>query len=215
MTAAIVLAGGRSRRFGADKLASPLADGRSLLVHSLTAAAEVATDLVLVVEPGAARPADLPDRTILVHDPEAHGGPLVGLATGLGAVTDEIVLVVGGDMPVLVPAVLRLLVARLEADDAVEAARLELDASDVDPPAGDRARPPSGVAPLPCAVRRDPARRACRQALADGDRRLRGCLDRLATAVVPAVEWHAIDPAGGTLLDIDDPADLARLLAGE
>ena len=200
MTAAIVLAGGRSRRFGTDKLAARLADGRTVLAHGVAALESVASDLVVVVAPGARRPDDLPARTVVVHDPELDGGPLLGLAAGLEATGDELVIVIGGDMPALEPAVLRLLVATVSGDPLVDAARLEVEPSAAGP-----------VAVLPCVVRLEPARRACRDAVAGGDRRLRACLERLTTAIVPAVEWRALDPSGRTLLDIDRPADLARL----
>jgi molybdopterin-guanine dinucleotide biosynthesis protein A len=200
MTAAIVLAGGGSRRFGSDKLAARMADGRSVLAHGITAAETIADDLVVVLAPGASLPDGLPARTVTVHDPEPDGGPLVGLAAGLEATREELVIVIGGDMPALEPAVLRLLIEALHGDPAVDAARLEVAASTA-----------GSVAVLPSVLRREPARRACRDALAAGDRRLRACLERLVTAVVPAVEWRALDPTGRTLLDIDRQADLARL----
>lgn len=200
MTSAIVLAGGTSRRFGTDKLVARMADGRSVLAHGVAAVEGVAGDLVVVVAPGAPRPDDLPGRTTLVHDPEPGGGPLFALAAGLEAASDEIVIVVGGDMPALEPGVLQLLVDALAGDPRVDAARLE-----VDPSAA------GAVAVLPCVVRREPARQACRDAVAAGDRRLRACLERIATAVVPAAEWRVLDPSGRSLLDIDRPADLARL----
>lgn len=198
MTAAIVLAGGSSRRFGADKLAVLLADGQTVLAHAAAAAAAVADECVVVVAPGAARPAGLPDRARVAHDPEPDAGPLLGFAAGLEAVADAIVVLVGGDMPTLEPSVLRLLIAAVEADQAVDGARLEVDGS-------------TRASVLPCVLRREAARRACRAALAAGDRRLRGCLERVAMTVVPAGEWRAVDPTGRTLGDIDRPADVAAL----
>lgn len=208
--AAIVLAGGRARRFGGNKLAVGLADGRSILAHSVGAVTALAGEVAVVLAPGAEAPLDIGAGLRVVHDPEAYGGPLIGLLAGLEAVAGEVVLVVGGDMPEVEPAVLRLLAETVTGDAAVEAARLE-----VPPAAGagglvDRPSPLGGV-PLPCAVRRDAAMRACREALAAGDRRLRGCLERLATTVVTAGAWRALDPGGRTLLDIDAPADLAGL----
>ena len=47
----IVLAGGRSRRFGSDKLAVRIGDG-TLLDRSVAAVAQIATDIVVVVAPG-------------------------------------------------------------------------------------------------------------------------------------------------------------------
>lgn len=198
MTAAIVLAGGRSRRFGGDKLQARLADGRSVLAHAVAAAAAVGDEIVVVIAPGAERPEGLPESVVLVHDPEPEGGPLMGLAAGLETVSGEIVLVVGGDMPALEPSVLRLLIAAVENDPAVDAARLEV-------------RDATRASVLPCVLRRKAARRACGEALSAGDRRLRGALEGLATTVVPAVEWRALDPSGRTLVDIDRPADLATL----
>lgn len=200
MTAAIVLAGGSSRRFGADKLAVSLADGRSVLAHAVAAAEAVAADVVVVVAPGAIRPSGLPGRTRIAHDPEPDAGPLLGLIAGLDAVTDGIVVVVGGDMPALEPSVLRLLIAAVEADPGAEGARLDVDGW-----------PQASV--LPCVLRREAAQRACREAVATGDRRLRGCLERLAMSVVPAGAWRALDPTARTLLDVDRPADLASIEA--
>lgn len=198
MTAAVVLAGGSSRRFGADKLAARLGDGRSVLAHAVEAAAVVADEIVVVVAPGAARPADLPAAAWIVHDREPDAGPLLGLAAGLAVIADGTVLVVGGDMPALEAGVLRLLIAAVATDPAMDAARLEVDGA-------------PGASVLPCVVRREAAQRACREAIVGGDRRLRGGLERLATAVVPAGEWRALDPAGRTLIDVDRPADLAAL----
>src|SRR5258705_4780275 len=97
----IVLAGGRSRRFGPDKLAARLGRG-TLLDRSVAALAAVVTDLVVVVAPGDDRvPAPTAGPLRVVADPEAHGGPLVGLLAGLEAVDQPLVVVVGGDMPAL------------------------------------------------------------------------------------------------------------------
>ncbi|HEX7472480.1 MAG TPA: molybdenum cofactor guanylyltransferase [Candidatus Limnocylindrales bacterium] len=211
MTGAIVLAGGGSRRFGSDKLAVPLADGRSVLAHAVAAAGMVAGELLVVVAPSGSRPDDLPDRAVIVHDPEPDGGPLLGLAAGLEAARDESILLVGGDMPELDPAVLRLLVAAVRDDAGVDAARLEVGESDAGTTVRRGSPVPGSVAVLPCVLRREAALAACRDSLAAGDRRLRGCLERLATSVVPGEAWRAADPTGRTLLDIDRPDDLVGL----
>lgn len=211
MTAAIVLAGGGSRRFGADKLAVPLADGRSVLAHAVASVEPIVGELVIVVGPGGSRPDDLPDRAVIVHDPETDGGPLLGLAAGLEAARAEVILLIGGDMPELDPGVLRLLVAAVGDDPAVSAARLEV--GEAEAGASVRHDPPvaGSLAILPCVLRREAALAACRDALSAGDRRLRGCLERLPSAVVPGEAWRAVDPAGRTLHDIDRPDDLVGL----
>jgi molybdopterin-guanine dinucleotide biosynthesis protein A len=202
---AIVLAGGESRRFGTDKLAAAL-DGRPLLHHSLETVAAVADRTVVVVAPGAplpSCPAELVARVSFSRDAETFGGPLAGLAAGLSALAPgadasaadaAIVLVVGGDMPWIVPAVLGLLVDALVADATLGAATLEAD-------------PPTA---LPMAVRPGLAGRAAEDLLRENRRALRGLLGRVPSIVVPSAAWRALDPGGRTLRDVDAPEDLRR-----
>ena len=109
---AVVLAGGRSSRFGRDKLAEPI-DGRPLLDHAI-AAVRALTDVIVVVRAPDKDPTHL-DGVTLVHDERPFEGPLVGLDAGLAALGAEVdrVIVVGEFMPALVPAVLERLLAAL------------------------------------------------------------------------------------------------------
>ena len=100
---AIVLAGGRSSRFGRDKLVEPLGDG-TVLTRTIAAVRAVVSDVVVVA--GTDGSPDLPSGVRLAQDRVADGGPLVGVVAGLEAVANEIVVIVGGDMPWLVPEVL-------------------------------------------------------------------------------------------------------------
>ena len=75
---AIVLAGGRSSRFGRDKLGEPLA-GRTLLDHAIAAVSPLAQETIVVARPEAMP--RVPDGTTVVHDRSAFEGPLVGLLT--------------------------------------------------------------------------------------------------------------------------------------
>jgi molybdenum cofactor guanylyltransferase len=188
-TAAIVLAGGRSSRFGRDKLSEPL-DGRPLLEHAIDAVRPLAVEIVVVAAPDTWP--DVPADVRVVHDDRAFEGPLAGLAAGLAAVEADVVVVVGGDMPWMVPAVLARLVRGLDTAGA--------DAVVLD---GGGAR-----RPLPMALRRSVAADAAGALLDEGDHRLRALRDRLAAASVPDDEWRQDDPDGLTLRDIDTPADL-------
>ena len=190
---AIVLAGGRSSRFGSPKVAAEL-DGRPLLDHVLDAVAAVATDVVVVLGPDQPAPA-MPAGVRAVRDTQEFGGPLVGLAVGLEASTSLRAVVVGADMPRLRPAVLEALLAAL-ADPGRPAAILE---------------EPAGRRPLPLALAVEPARRAAVATLASGGRSLLALLERLEVAVVPAAQWRALDPDGDSLADVDRPEDLERL----
>ena len=194
--AAIVLAGGASRRFGGDKLAADLA-GRPVLAHAVSAVAAVASPVVLVLGPEAPVP-DLGVPVVIARDTEAFGGPLAGLLAGLEALAalhdgpPDSALLVGGDMPSLVGAVLARMVAVLAADPALGAVTLETD-------------PPSA---LPMAVRPALALPAVRGLLAADRRRLRGLLAVVRAAEVATADWRASDPEGRTLHDVDVPADL-------
>jgi len=202
---AIVLAGGRSSRFGSDKLAAEL-DGASLLSRTI-AAVEPIADIVIVAGPGlpdGLHAGDLP--ATLVQDREPFGGPLVALANvlerGIPDPATSLAMVVGGDMPRLVPAVLTAMLDQLASDPELDAVILEaLDA------------PRRQV--LPLALREHAAAGAARLALEAGDRSLTGFVDRLRTLELPADAWQALDPPGHTLADVDTPADIDRLRSGE
>jgi molybdopterin-guanine dinucleotide biosynthesis protein A len=185
----VVLAGGASRRFGGDKLAEPI-DGIPLLERSIAALAGLVDEIIVVVAPNRSAPrlptaGTTPIR--VVADPEPFGGPLVGLRTGLEAARGTSVLVVGGDMPSMRPAVLELLLARPSAA------------------LGDQA---GVLRPLPCSLDRAAALLATDALLAFGERRLRALLTSVDTTMVPWRDWQPVDPSGLTLVDIDERSDL-------
>jgi len=183
----VILAGGRSSRFGRDKLAEPI-DGRPVLIHAIDAVRPMATEIIVVAAPGTT-PA-VPDDVRLVHDAVAFEGPLAGTRAGLIAASGSTVVLVGGDMPDVVDAVLAMMVAALADADAVV---LEHDG---------RSRP------LPMVLRRDPALVAAHQLLDQGERRLRALADMLVAHIVPEPDWRVLDPDARTLHDIDTEADL-------
>jgi molybdopterin-guanine dinucleotide biosynthesis protein A len=186
---AIVLAGGRSSRFGRNKLAEPIV-GKPLLDHAIDGVQSFATDIVVVIAPDDLPPSR-PDVRV-VRDAVAYQGPLTGLLAGLGAARQRTVLVTAGDMPGLVLEVAHMLLAALAAPGA-EAAVLE-----------DAGRP----RPLPMALARDVGRRAAQGLIDAGERRLRTLVDGLATTVVPEATWRVLDPDARSLRDIDTPDDL-------
>lgn len=214
---AIVLAGGQSSRFGSPKLQA-LVDGVPLLDLAIGAAAEVADEVIVVgPAPGGKALTDLERieanvRVELVLDPVAFGGPLLGLRVGLDAAAGGLAIVVGGDMPRLEPAVLRAMLARLsdsevappESPNAPQAPESPALAS----PDAILLGQPGGGRPLPVALRVAEASRAVEAAIAAGETSLRAALARLTVAEMPEAEWRRLDPAGGSLLDVDTHADL-------
>ena len=186
---ALILAGGRSSRFGRDKLAEPIA-GRAMLDHVVERVREVVSDILVVTAAGTTL--DVPGDVEIVRDDLRFEGPLAGLGVGLRAVDPgvERVIVVGGDMPTVVPAVLARLIAALDRREAAVLA--------------DATRP----RPLPLALRRESASAAVDDLLAAGERRLRALLERLDVDVIPYDIWLEDDPAGESLRDVDVPGDL-------
>ena len=189
----IVLAGGRSSRFGSDKLQAEI-DGRTLLELAVAAVAAVSTEVIVVCSPDDDR--QLPSATVPVRrasDAEAFGGPLVGLLAGLEAVAGPVVVVVGGDMPDVRPAVLATLITTLTAGDDVAAVAL-----------ASRGR----LLPLPAVVRTGAATDVVRRLVEAGERRLRALFDDLPTRLLEESEWRPLDPGAATLRDIDTRDDL-------
>ena len=201
---ALVLAGGAAKRFGSDKLEVAL-DDRPLLHHAIEACAAMAPTIVLVLEPEAPPPLlppSLGGRLLVAHDRVAHQGPLAGLAAGIeaasAAVADaDVAVVVGGDMPTLVPDVLRLLVERLDEPLAPGTSRPDAVTLEAEP-----------AATLPLAVRIAPAADEARTLLSTNRRSLRELLGQLRSTRVEAAIWRALDPEGLTISDIDTPDEL-------
>lgn len=204
---AIVLAGGRSSRFGRSKLEAEV-DGVSLLELAIRAVAAVVPEIVVALpeDPSSAEPmlGDIPGDPVVrfVRDPEAYGGPLVGLATALEGTTGRRVIVVAGDMPRLRPAVLQAMLDALGSATTAPGQAI---------PDAIVLTSEGGARPLPVALAVDAARRAATETLGAGDRSLRAMLARLAVGELDAETWRALDPHGATLIDIDVPADIDAL----
>jgi len=105
----VILAGGASRRFGADK-ARHVWRGRALIEHVRQAVATVCDPVLVVGGAGA----DLPDDT-------PGAGPLAALATAFGHLPDDEIFLTACDLPLLTPPVVAAVVQAelLGADAAV------------------------------------------------------------------------------------------------
>jgi molybdopterin-guanine dinucleotide biosynthesis protein A len=187
--AAVVLGGGRSTRFGSDKLAVAVA-GAPLLRHAVDAALGVARQVVVVGSPTV----PLPDGVVAVADSQAHAGPYAAVLDGIDALDldIEVVLVLAGDLidpgPIL-PALLAALVV------------------------GDPHHPPEAAVAVDDEGRRQPLLAAYRMeplvaGMAGVDayhRAAYALLDGLHVVEVQAVD---VPGAGSATRDVDTPADL-------
>jgi molybdopterin-guanine dinucleotide biosynthesis protein A len=209
--AGIVLAGGLSQRFGADKLAAAYGDC-SLLGAAVRAVAEVTDEVIVAIRPAGDEPplpADLPVPVRFVRDAEEGGGPLAALPRALDAAAAPVVLVVAGDTPHLPRGVAYAL---LDALAGPGPARPGLTVG------ADRGRALAAALlvggsfqQLPFALRREPALRVVFRLLAEGERRLVPLFVSLGATAVPEETWRAEDPEGLAIRDVDTPGDLADI----
>jgi len=195
--AAVVLAGGESRRYGSDKTRAEL-DGRPVLTRVVDVVAPL-VDEVLVVGPWA------PAGSRHDLEPVRFGGPLAALAHGLDLVDAGRVLVVGGDHPLVRAELLQLLLDRLTGVDAAEGGD---PVGQVDAVVAVRDGRPE---PLVAAYHRGPALASARLLLAAGERRLGRLLDELVLDPVPEATWRTADADGRSFRDVDTRADLAAI----
>jgi len=117
--AGIILAGGRSSRFGRDKALFDF-QGRPLIAYVMDAFSGTARRIIVSVSPGrAASFRELfGDSIELVEDDSPFEGPLFGIAKAVEMVSEEFVLLAPCDMPFLDRALYRLLLMRIEEHEA-------------------------------------------------------------------------------------------------
>jgi molybdenum cofactor guanylyltransferase len=189
--APVVLVGGRSRRFGRDKLQETVA-GRRLVEHPIAALREVFGPRVAIVGD-----CDLPVRAagdVWVPDEHPGIGPMGGIATALRRL-DRAVLVLAGDMPAIDAATV---LAIAEACFASPPARIVL-ATTGD---GERTRR------HPCAaIYTHSMQEVLGQAIRRERFSLLAAIDELDPAQVTQVACEA-----RCLANINEPSDVARLL---
>ncbi len=238
----IVLAGGASRRMQAagmtgvtgmtgmnawsDKATLTLA-GQTFVERVCLAVATEVAEVIVVAAPLQELPS-LPSGVIVVRDSLPGAGPLAGIADGMGCVLEarrragqtppEVAVIVSCDVPLLRPAVVRLL---CEALGCAEGARAGQQTS---PKAHSARDTPLWVVPVVGGYRQvlvsalRPELLATIQAyLGSGRCDPRGLLEQIHAADPGAVrflcepEIAAVDPDGDSFCDVDTWADFHRI----
>lgn len=184
----LVLAGGSSRRMGADKARLPV--GAIPLATHVARRLEPICGTVLLASGDGERLGDLGYRQ--VADVEVGRGPIAGIVAGLEAAETELIAVVAVDMPRASADVLRFLADRWNGEHAVV------------PTDGELLQPLHGVYAATAAG-------PLRTCLREGVRAVRAALDRLDVAVVGPDGWEHLDGEGRFLTNVNDPGDLADL----
>jgi molybdopterin-guanine dinucleotide biosynthesis protein A len=207
--AAIILSGGRAERFQntqetwQDKALVELF-GKPLLVHAVENVLEVVDEAVICVnnERRKAQYAEvlkkrsIKDVRLLVDEPcNSLGGPIVGILTGLKATKAEHCFTLPSDMPLLQPKVINYMFK--SAKDALVAVPMW----------------PNGRLETLTMVLKQPdaleiAKTLCQLRRPRSDDIIRGALNVLLIAIG---EIRAFDPELKSFININSPADLARL----
>lgn len=193
----MILAGGRSRRFGAPKALAAV-DGKPMIVRVRDALRAALPEVVVIARDRAlARDLGIPVRVDLV----AGGGALAGVHAGLRWAEEQGrpgALCVACDMPFLSPLLLRRL-----RDHALESRARVL---------APESFGPVGVEPL-CAYYAVACLPEIEARLARGERALTGLLDPLRTDRLPLLEVLRFGDPERLFLNVNTPEDYGRALA--
>jgi molybdopterin-guanine dinucleotide biosynthesis protein A len=194
--AAIILAGGFSKRLGQDKGLAKLA-GKPLVLHTLERASKVVDEVLVVVSSECQRePYSLliPKETRIVIDIENIQSPLVGALSGLANAHAEYSLLLPCDAPFVSYKVVQLL---FEVCEGVEAVVPRW--------------PNDYIEPLQAVYETSSAFEAAKQALGRGEVRPLNMI-RLLRKVryLSTMVIRQIDPHLATFFNINTPTDLAN-----
>ena len=193
----LVLAGGKSTRFGSDK-ASTVVSGRTLLEWVLLALAPACDTVVVVRAPGQALPrVECARPIVIVDDLYEEKGPLAGLVSGFGAVRTPLAFAASCDVPLLVSPLVTALAALAPGYDVV--------VPHVD----------GFPQPLLAVYRPSTCLDVFRQAVEDGRLKITAAYAGLNVRVVRESELRQFDPDLSSFRNLNRAADvqeIARLL---
>ena len=182
---AIILAGGDSQRMGSDK--ANLLLGEQTLLQRVIATMQQVFPHVIVSVRQLRSGLDLPQ----VCDDQSGGGPLAGLAAGLGHIATPWAFVVACDMPFVEPGMVKLLAGYRSQCQAVV------------PVVQGHPQPLAAFYAGSCLG-------ALRAHLAGGGKNsLRAVLEQLQVRYVDESELLKADPALRSFFDLDTPQDVA------
>ncbi|OGR88859.1 MAG: hypothetical protein A2992_09280 [Elusimicrobia bacterium RIFCSPLOWO2_01_FULL_59_12] len=183
----IVLAGGRSSRFGADKAFAKLG-GVPMIERALHTLRAIFGEWLVVTK---TPELFCPDQARIVRDVGAWEGPLAGLYSGLLASSTERNFVCACDMPWLSPALIRRLCRAANGWEAVI------------PRVGNHLEPLCAVYSRRCLP-------VVHDLLQEGKRGLADLAARCSSKILPAASLASRHHLRRAFLDLDTPEDLAR-----
>ena len=194
LTTGVMLAGGNSRRMGQNKALMHLSD-ETVIAGVLRQVRTVTEDLLLITNtPKLYTHLGLPMHTDLIP----NTGALGGIYTGLSCATNNAVLCVACDMPLLQPNLLAYLVSILGEYDAVVPCVRDADATEP-------------IFQTLCAVYAKRCTQVISQMLDAGELRVHALYDRISVRIVEPDEWGEFDPQGLSFFNINTPEDFEKV----
>lgn len=190
----IVLAGGRSLRFGRNKVVEQLS-GKTLVQRVLENLKPLVEQFLVVTSQEMAS-LSFPEGTEVLVDKYPGKGPLSGIYTGLSAAKYEHSIVVGCDMPLLNRGLLQYLMEQAQGKDVVV------------PRLNSQVEPLHAVYAKSCLT-------VIKEHLDQGQLEIRALYSRLNIHYVEAEECRILDPEMLSFININNQNDLekvARLL---
>jgi molybdopterin-guanine dinucleotide biosynthesis protein A len=202
MRSAVILAGGSSRRLGAEKSLLEFA-GKPLLCRTTEKLRQVTDEIIIV-----ARDKDharclkelYPEpKAIFTWDSVSGFGPVAGLDAGMRCAKGSLAFATGCDLPFLNLEVIDRLFDLANAREGYEAAV--------------PVQPNGFLEPLHSVYDREKMLSACQRALQKGERRIHVPLQELCVHRIP-VQWlRPLDPALLTFFNLNTPQDLKEARA--
>jgi molybdopterin-guanine dinucleotide biosynthesis protein A len=188
----IILAGGRSSRMGRNKALLQLEESGPTLIEKVMSAVQTVADQIWLVtnEPETYRWLNLNTTS----DNYPHAGPLAGIEAGLVASQYEYNLVVGCDMPFLVPALLKELARRAKMLTPNPMAVVPLNQE-------------NEAEPL-CAIYAKSSLAVIQKCLQTKQHRLKEFLEQIEVEYVVAAELEEFDKNLRSFANLNSPADL-------
>jgi molybdopterin-guanine dinucleotide biosynthesis protein A len=198
MRSGLILAGGRSTRFGGgEKSLKPIGEKR-MICHVIDALAPVVDELIISVRDERQRDLLFPlmGGYEFVYDEVKDIGPLSGVLAGLGRAKGDYVVVVACDMPLISKAAIGVLFKIAEGHDAAVP------------------RHPDGlIEPLHAVYKREPMLRAVKASVEAGERKISAPLRHLRDVVyVSDEDIKKVDGELDTFLNVNRAEDMERIV---
>lgn len=186
----IVLAGGRSSRFGRNKLLETIG-GKSIIERVINRLATLSREVIIVTAHGEEIPCPSDSKMKTIADVYPGKGPLVGIYSGLIACSNSRAIVVGADMPFLDVKLLRYMSQLSHAFDVVV------------PRVKDK------LEPL-CAIYSKNCLGSIEELLKQNELRINKLFDMVKVRYVEEEEIDKFDPEHLSFFNINTRADLER-----